>query len=277
MKKLTTIYLSISLLCCAHLSGQENDSLTFANYPWNTQSIKEGLVWKQANFTDLFSSRQEINILEVDLHKLHAKVKLAGHPDSLVYTSDFAKSIGASAAINGGFFNTRQGGAVDFIKIDGQIINSTARANERANAILAFDAESLVLTDVLDTLHVYETYPNVLRSGPQLLAKGNRVTLSTNAFNNNRHPRTAIALRDSTLILVTVDGRNANAHGMSLQELASILKWLGSTEAMNLDGGGSTTMYLKGATPSGIVNYPSDNKQFDHGGERKVANAILVE
>ena len=45
------------------------------------------------------------------------------------------------------------------------------------------------------------------------------------------------------------------------------------TEAINLDGGGSSTMYIK---DEGVINFPSDNKQHDHEGERPVSNAILV-
>lgn len=63
---------------------------------------------------------------------------------------------------------------------------------------------------------------------------------------------------------------------MNLHELSNILRWLGAKEAMNLDGGGSSTLYIKGATENGVVNYPSDNKLFDHEGERAVANIIYV-
>jgi exopolysaccharide biosynthesis protein len=63
---------------------------------------------------------------------------------------------------------------------------------------------------------------------------------------------------------------------MSLPELTDVLKWLNGKDALNLDGGGSSTLYVKGAGENGIVNYPTDNKQFDHEGERPVANAILI-
>jgi exopolysaccharide biosynthesis protein len=43
-----------------------------------------------------------------------------------------------------------------------------------------------------------------------------------------------------------------------------------------MDGGGSTTMWVKNQPDNGVVNYPSDNKKWDHYGERKVANVILV-
>lgn len=270
------IFFIAYLVGIAKLSAQDQDSLALLNHDWNTKTVKDGLVWKQANFTNLFSSRQEINILEVDLKKLNNKVKLAGLPDSLVLTSDFAKTADAVVAVNGGFFNMKQGGATDYIKIDNRVINTTAKENHRGNALFAFDGQDFLIADALDSLLIYETYPNVMRSGPLLLSKGQKTDLRNNAFNDNRHPRTAVGLKGSTLLLITVDGRNANAQGMNLKELANILKWLGSNDAMNLDGGGSTTMYIKGTAPNGVVNYPSDNKQFDHQGERKVANVILV-
>jgi exopolysaccharide biosynthesis protein len=51
------------------------------------------------------------------------------------------------------------------------------------------------------------------------------------------------------------------------------MRWLGCTEAINLDGGGSSTMYIK---DNGVVNYPSDNNRHDHEGQRPVSNAILL-
>ena len=60
---------------------------------------------------------------------------------------------------------------------------------------------------------------------------------------------------------------------MSLEELQKTISWLGAKHLINLDGGGSTTMYIK---DKGVVNYPSDNKKLDHFGERKVANALLL-
>ncbi|HEX8287773.1 MAG TPA: phosphodiester glycosidase family protein [Pyrinomonadaceae bacterium] len=92
---------------------------------------------------------------------------------------------------------------------------------------------------------------------------------SSKSFVETRHPRTAIAkLKDKRFLMVTVDGRQPGVSvGMNLNELAEMLLEFGATEAMNLDGGGSTTMFLNGK----IVNQPSDKE-----GERKVSDAILV-
>lgn len=92
---------------------------------------------------------------------------------------------------------------------------------------------------------------------------------ASRSFVETRHPRTAVAkLKDGKFLMITVDGRQPGVSvGMSLQELAEYLLSLGAVDAMNLDGGGSTTMFLDGK----VVNTPSDKE-----GERKVGDAILV-
>lgn len=88
-------------------------------------------------------------------------------------------------------------------------------------------------------------------------------------FTNERHPRTLIGVdRAGDIWLVTVDGRNpAISLGMSLQELQRLSSRLLLTDALNLDGGGSTTMVVRGA----VVNHPSDPT-----GPRKVSDALVV-
>lgn len=92
---------------------------------------------------------------------------------------------------------------------------------------------------------------------------------ASRSFAETRHPRTAVAkLNDGKFLMITVDGRQPGVSvGMTLQELAEYLLSLGAVDAMNLDGGGSTTMFLDGK----VVNTPSDKE-----GERKIGDAILV-
>lgn len=84
-----------------------------------------------------------------------------------------------------------------------------------------------------------------------------------------RHPRTGIGTTpDGHVLLVTVDGRAPGySVGMSLREFASLFTALGATYALNIDGGGSTTIFVKGR---GVLNRPSD------GHERAVSSAVLV-
>ncbi len=115
---------------------------------------------------------------------------------------------------------------------------------------------------------------NIVGGGPQLI-KGGKVEITNKeekilpAFVSDRHPRTAAAkLNSGKLLLVTVDGRQAGVSvGMSLTELANLLLEFGAVDAINLDGGGSTTMIVKNK----IVNKPSDQT-----GERPVSDAILI-
>jgi hypothetical protein len=88
-------------------------------------------------------------------------------------------------------------------------------------------------------------------------------------FAENRHPRTMIGMTsDGTIWLVTVDGRQpVLSAGMTLVELQALALRLALVNALNLDGGGSTTMWVKGK----VVNSPSDAA-----GPRKVSDALLV-
>ncbi|MFN2372766.1 MAG: phosphodiester glycosidase family protein [Cyclonatronaceae bacterium] len=89
------------------------------------------------------------------------------------------------------------------------------------------------------------------------------------AFITTRHPRTAVGISENRdrIFLVTVDGRQQTSTGMSLYELASLMVDLGAWHALNLDGGGSTTL----VTGTKVANLPSDPT-----GERPVSNAIII-
>ncbi|MBX3119842.1 MAG: phosphodiester glycosidase family protein [Fimbriimonadaceae bacterium] len=113
---------------------------------------------------------------------------------------------------------------------------------------------------------------NAVGGGPQLVRnKRPKVDWDrqgfTAEFARKRHPRTAIGKTASgELWLVAIDGRQAMSDGATLDEAAAIMIRLGCVEAINLDGGGSTTFNLLGLT----LNRPSD------GTERPVANGIVV-
>ncbi|MBR5564506.1 MAG: phosphodiester glycosidase family protein [Bacteroidales bacterium] len=95
-----------------------------------------------------------------------------------------------------------------------------------------------------------------------------------------RHPRVAVALtEDNDLLLIVVDGRNPKASGMSARELTLfIARHFNPRWALNMDGGGSSTMYIKGLGDpiTNVLNYPTDNKKIDHYGQRRICSHILV-
>ncbi len=271
------ILVGIFFFVTAVFAQESQDSLAVVTKDWKKTKVKKGIVWKQGHFNDLFDSEQEINYVEIDLKKNLKNLYLAAEVSKLKPTSQFALEHQALVAINGGFFDMKNGGATDFIQVENKVVNRTRKETDRGNALLLMSKKEINIKVATDTSYEAKRYPNVMLSGPLLVRSGNPYPLTKNAFNDNRHPRTAIALTgDNKLLLFVVDGRNKSSHGMNLHELSSILRWLGAKEAMNLDGGGSTTLYIKGATENGVVSYPSDNKLFDHEGERAVANIVYV-
>lgn len=108
--------------------------------------------------------------------------------------------------------------------------------------------------------------PWLVRDG-KILVDGDAEDFPAAEFVAKRHPRTAVGVtKDRHLLLVTVDGRQSQSVGMSLNELAKFMLQLGAVQAMNLDGGGSTSMFVGG----GIVNGPSD------GTLRPIADSLLL-
>jgi hypothetical protein len=99
-----------------------------------------------------------------------------------------------------------------------------------------------------------------------------------NGLTFKRHPRTALGITyNRVALMVTVAGRFPGiADGMTLRELAEFLLFMGCRDALELDGGGSTTMWIAQPPYNGVVNYPTDNGLFDHEGARTLRLAVLI-
>jgi hypothetical protein len=109
---------------------------------------------------------------------------------------------------------------------------------------------------------------DIVGAGP-LLVRDGKVEVTEEKFDHavTRHPRTAFAVtKQGHFLFVTVDGRQSSSVGMTLAEWADELLSMGAVEAINLDGGGSTTMVVNGV----IRNSPSDRR------ERTVSDALLI-
>lgn len=102
----------------------------------------------------------------------------------------------------------------------------------------------------------WKNVEHIISGGPYLVKNGDiyvDMTAQKLASIGGRNPRTAIGYtRDNNLIMLTADGREGASIGLTLVELANLMKEFGCVNAMNLDGGGSTVMYVKGK----VVNKP---------------------
>jgi exopolysaccharide biosynthesis protein len=279
---------NIYLLCLGFLSVScfaQNDSLTVSHTRWETKRLAQGIHLKQHAFNNnLFSSNQYISVLEVNQRKKN-HFSVAAEKQLLRNTSDFGKSAKAIAALNGTFFDIKNGGSVDYIRSNGQEINSTRlngkgeRAVHQKAALLINKGKLSIATwDGTNGWEQNIKADDIMVSGPLLLRNNMNVLVpDTGSLVKLRHPRTAVAKVKNKILLVAVDGRSETGSGMSLSELASFLHWLHATDGINLDGGGSTTLWVDSRSVQGIVNHPSDNQKPDRkGDERKVANALLV-
>jgi exopolysaccharide biosynthesis protein len=271
----------IALFLCFPLQAQESVPL-LAPGNWTHEAVADGIVLRRAAFEgNLFAANQYLCILEVAPGARFDIVPSAN--ETLETTSALAARSGAVAAVNGSFFNMRPPyGSVNYLRVDNAEVSpnvlagirKTRRTLQQTGAVATFYGSLYMLKgDALGRWERDIEAEDVVTTGPVLLAGGESVPVAGDRFNTNRHPRTAAGRRaDGTVILLVADGRNALAAGLTMAELQQIMAALGCRDAVNLDGGGSTTMVVRGA----VVNHPSDNGQFDADGERPVANAIVI-
>ena len=281
--KLHLLVFIVYMSLISHAFAQ-SDSIHVVKADWKKTKVTSGVVLKTFCFNNsLFNSNQNVSILEIK-PKRKLMLDLGYDAKKLIPTSVYGKTANAIAAINGTFFDVANGGSVDFIKSDGLVIseNRLGKNGQRADhqqSALVFSNGKLRIAkwDGQPDWEISLQGEDLMVTGPLLILDRHEENLDSNAFNKTRHPRTAVAIaRNNRILLITVDGRNENSAGMSLFELTKLTRWLKSEDAINLDGGGSTALWVEGYGDNGIVNYPSDNKKWDHEGERKVANVVLL-
>ena len=205
----------------------------------------------------------------------------------VVYTPEFHRTTltgpgGVEAVVRRGrVAQVRADLGSSLIPADGFVLSGAGRAAEWLRQNLARGSRVRINLDLLDAggggggRRAWASAAHVIGGGPQLVKEGRvditgeREGFDARGFVNARHPRTAAGRdRAGRVLLVTVDGRQPGVSaGMTLDELARLLVEFGAVEAINLDGGGSTTMVVRGE----VVNKPSDRE-----GERPVSDAILV-
>ncbi|WP_195574670.1 phosphodiester glycosidase family protein [Paenibacillus sp. 1001270B_150601_E10] len=189
-------------------------------------------------------------------------------------TSQIAQKHNALLAINGDYYGFRSDGLT--------IRNGTLYRDEPARDGLAFYADGLMKS--FDELSI--SSKELLQSGvthtfsfgPVLVTNGEiagdfeHVKVDTNFGNHSiqaANPRTGVGyLAPNHYVFVIVDGRKENySRGMTLTEFAQVFQDLGCTEAYNLDGGGSSTLYFRGR----VVNNPLGREK-----ERSVSDILYV-
>ncbi len=216
-------------------------------------------------------------------------------------TSSFAQDAGACVAVNGGYFRMGNfpASAVGLLVQEGRISAEAtdAAGPDSARQAVARAAIGRMSDGRYETGWIAQQGDALLRlerpvrpgqtppaghrwqpleamgAGPMLLLNGQyRITAWEEGFGYtsipNRHPRTAAGVAaNGDLLLVVVDGRQEASRGVDLAELARLMREAGARDALNLDGGGSSTLVVQGR----LVNRPTGGTF-----ERQVMNALVA-
>ena len=240
---------------------------------WYERPIAQGVILATKRYVDLFGGSQTASLLRVD--STHPNVEVRPILASTCRTtSDIAERAGAVAAINAGYFD---GGcqSVSLIKIDGTLLAANARSRS-AFGINEAGVPSIAWVpageDWQNAYHAVGGLSRLVRDG-QVNVEWERDSADY-GFTHYRNPRTGVAFKPTgEILLATLDGRTSAGIGVDLFDFAQWFVWLGASDALNLDGGGSTSLWTRS---EGVVNFPSDNGVADHLGERRVNSVLAV-
>lgn len=252
------------------------DSVAFAAADFHWRSLGKGAEVGVAQL-QLFGRPEVISVIRFPMRRwrtsfVHAPRELSSTTDTL------ALRAGAAFAINGSYFNMREFTPVTFFSCNHEIVGRQDPSTiKRSNGVVAVRGRKISIFpyDSAQVERVAKRYTSAIQCGPLLLADGVVFPFDTISFNTVNHPRSFIGTTPKgDCVMVVVDGRlNGNAEGATMWELLAIARWLGCSSALNLDGGGSSSLWT---AAEGTINYPCDNHHFDHLGLRRIPNAIIV-
>jgi exopolysaccharide biosynthesis protein len=259
--------------------------------PVHAQRIADGVELQRIHDPSLLSPAGPVAVQALKLDPRKVSLEIAVAHDRLPAREavpEIAARRKAVAAVNAGFFALTNGAPAGLLKVRGRLIGGNSRARGAVAFFLRAGRMSLLFDRVVaQRAGAGGTYTPSLGSsasdwqrardavgGAGLLMMNGR-TLDdwseeriAEGFDTTRHPRTMIGEDGTSIWLITVDGRQPwLSLGMTFTELQGLARRLGLRSALNLDGGGSTTMVVRGV----IVNSPSDAA-----GPRPVSDAIVV-
>lgn len=185
-------------------------------------------------------------------------------------TSVMAQNNNAIFAINGDYYGFRDYG---YVIRNGVLYRETANEDNDA-LVIDNDGNFSIVNESEITANelLNEGAWQVLSFGPALIEEGEVVVGKNDEVSQAKtsNPRTAIGQVDELhYIVIVADGRTSESEGLSLYELAQVMKEYNCTTAYNLDGGGSSTMYFNGE----VINNPTSGRSI---GERSVSDIVYI-
>lgn len=288
MKRLMTILAAaLCLLAAASVRGTEYPPV----FPeeWKSAPLIDseyrilvpGVTYCHYHFKELDGKPLSIYLIVVEWDKADValKIGIAGKGTLQTVRSMVEKDRDILvAAVNGAYFNFIPPVPYFYIKSGGEVFHPKESNKDRWATGLVFNGGEYpeLVTGNQENL---EKYDNMIQ-GYWLGKHG--VNPQKKRLENGKKdatPYTAVGLNPEKKLLVlwVNDGRHPNdSPGIGFWEIPEYLFKLGCTEVLSIDGGGSSTMVLPGKDGLEVKNHPSDNRRFDHNGERRVQNCLYL-
>ena len=280
--------------------------------PWTKTQIVDGITYYEFRGQDSISGApQEVFIIDWDMSNPSYALRYTWTPEMTVTSSVFRRE-NAIVALNAAYEPESTA-----IKVGGHLYSCMPKDTVMTTPVPNWKSEGAVYVDdsgrnvriafdgrgrsIAQQREFYgsSTWDNMFTSAPMLIDNFNPVgaffvdsTLTKEQlkeFNYEdpirhqgvRHPRTAVAItKDNHFLMFAVDGRKKGiSEGMSARELTRFIEhYFHPQYALNMDGGGSTTMCVRGLgdPQTHVVNYPTGNKQHDHAGERSLFSHFCI-
>lgn len=281
MKKKSLILSALMALAFMLGAGAQTpaDSLAFVAADWNWQDLGKGARAGYAQIK-MFDSVQSISVVCYPARKYRTAI-IHSPEEKCAPTDEIANRYKAKIAANGSYFNVKKLIPTTFFCQKHKLIaESDSKELYRSNGVVARrrrcskDIE-IFYYDAKETGNYCKNYYEALASGPVLVLGGESPSFPMEkSFYYLRHPRTFVGTADGMIYYVVIDGRfPGQGDGASIPETAAIARYLGCTDALNLDGGGSSTVWTE---KTGVINHPYDNHKFDHEGLRSVPNILIA-
>jgi MYXO-CTERM domain-containing protein len=212
------------------------------------------------------TATQKIHVVEIDTSLRTIRLRATPPAGGGQTVPAFAAGAGVHVAINGDF-----GTRVAPWKTSGLAMGAgdvwTNTKDSTIEGFIAFGRDnSIQLSAPADVLAEPEDWMSEIVGGRPLIVEDGVALAAVPPYSRDGcaphfcqpEPRSAVgvAADGTTLILATVDGRRSGANGMTTQQLGALMVELGAHRALNIDGGGSTTLWIE--NEAGVVNQPSD-------------------
>ena len=283
-----------------------------ADGQWTVTEVVPGLNYLSFSGVDpVTGSAQAVFVADCDMNQPGFALKYAAPSDGSKCASDVFEETGALVTMNAAYELPSV-----VVKVDGELLSCMPNNTIMTSGVPNWKSEAAIYTSAdgrevriafegkgksiseLRSFYASSTEPNIFTSAPMLIENHVPVGASFAGFYSAdelskfnyeaaprhqgvRHPRSAVAVTDNGhLLLVVVDGRRPGvSEGMSARELTLFLQEnFHPRDAINMDGGGSSTLCVagQGDPTTHVVNYPTDNKRYDHAGERHVSTYFYL-